>query len=95
MSDTVKLIIEIPKEAKQTFDKAKSYHLKCGFYDHGGIIGKAIQNGIPLDDVKAEIDKKCDRINSIASVLRYPQHREIQELLCEILASIDNAESEE
>lgn len=50
MSDTVKLIIEIPKEVKQTFDKAKSYRLKCGFYDHGGIIGKAIQNGIPLDN---------------------------------------------
>ena len=52
-------------------------------------------HGTPLDDVKAEIEKKCDRINSIASVLSYPQHREIQELLCEILASIGKAESEE
>lgn len=50
---------------------------------------------IPSVENKAEIEKKCDRINSIASVLRYPQHREIQELLCEILASIDNAESED
>ena len=48
-----------------------------------------------IDDVKAEIKKKCDRINSIASVLSYSQHREIQELLCEILASIGKAESEE
>ena len=55
MSDTVKLIIEIPKEAKQAFDNAESNDLKGGYYDHGGIIGKAIQNGIPLDDVKAEI----------------------------------------
>lgn len=58
MSDTVKLIIEIPKEAKQAFDKAKSYDLQGGYYDHGGIIGKAIQSGIPLNDVKAEIQAK-------------------------------------
>ncbi len=56
MSDTVKLIIEIPKEAKQAFDNAESNDLKGGYYDHGGIIGKAIQNGIPLDDVKAGIE---------------------------------------
>ena len=55
MSDTVKLIIEIPKEAKQAFDNAESNDIKGGYYDHGGIIGKAIQNGIPLDSVKAEI----------------------------------------
>ena len=28
---------------------------------------------------------KCDRINSLASVLLYTAHREIQELLCEIM----------
>ena len=49
MSDTIKLIIEIPKETKQVFDKAESNDLKGGYYDHGGVIGKAIQNGIPLD----------------------------------------------
>lgn len=58
MSDTVKLIIEIPKETKQAFDKAESNDLKGGYYDHGGIIGKAIQNGIPLDDVTTEINEK-------------------------------------
>ena len=92
MSDNIKLVIEIPKEAKQAFDEAISNDLKGCYYDHGGVIGKAIQNGIPLDDVKAEIEKKCDRINSIASVLSYSQHREIQELLCEILASIGKAD---
>lgn len=95
MSDNIKLVIEIPKKAKQAFDNAESNDLKGGYYDLGGNIGKAIQNGIPLDDVKAEIEKNCDRINSIASILSYPQHREIQELLCEILASIGKAESEE
>ena len=48
-----------------------------------------IKKGTPLDSVKAEIEKKCDRINSIASVLSYPRHREIQELLCEILDTFD------
>lgn len=48
MSKTVKLIIEIPKEVKQAFDKAESNDIKGGYYDCGGIIGKAIQNGIPL-----------------------------------------------
>lgn len=92
MSETIKLIIEIPKEAKEYFDKPVSDDFKYSYYDHDGIIGKVIRNGIPLDG--AEIKKKCDRINSIASVLRYLQHREIQELLCEILDSIGRAENE-
>ena len=94
MSETVKLIIEIPKV---------EYELIVG--EHEVIVGsgvcelktlpKAVAEGIPLDDVKAEIEKNCDRINSIASVLSYPQHREIQELLCEILDNIGKAESED
>ena len=62
MSDTVKLIIEIPKEAKQAFDNAYINDLRGGYYDCGGVIGKAIQNGTPLDDVKAEIKAKYDSI---------------------------------
>ena len=50
----MKLTIEIPKEVKQVFDNAESNNLKGGFYDYGGIIGRAIQNGIPLDEYKAE-----------------------------------------
>ena len=38
-----------------------------------------------LDKLRAEIEPKCDRINSLASVLPYTAHREIQELLCEIM----------
>ena len=54
----MKLIIDIPEQIKQAFDKAKSNDLKGGYYDHGGIIGKAIQSGIPLDDVKAMVQAK-------------------------------------
>ena len=119
MSDTVKLIIEIPKETYEDLKSGKIYSSLCEAPQ--GLV-EGIRNGTPLDndsdraeaqayfdgqaygweqgrkalidDVKAEIKKKCDRINSIASVLRYPQHREIQELLCEILASIDKGDSE-
>ena len=38
MSDTVKLIIEIPRKAKTAFDNAESNDLKGSYYDHGGIM---------------------------------------------------------
>lgn len=47
-----------------------------------------------MDKIRAEIEPKCDRINSLASVLPYTSHREIQELLCDILELLQ-AESEE
>lgn len=58
----MKLIIDIPEETKQAFDKAESNDLKGGYYDHGGVIGKAIQNGIPLDSdsEKAEVQAYFD-----------------------------------
>ena len=90
MNDTIKLIIEMPTEMFQEMRDNDLINVKTL---NKSI--KAIENGIPLDDVKAEIEKNCDRINSIASVLSYPQHREIQELLCEILDNIGKAESEE
>lgn len=95
MADKVKLVIEIPKKEYEAFKELIAINIG-GRCSGKGIIQtclNAVKNGTPLDS--AEIEKKCDRINSIASVLRYPQHREIQELLCEILASIGNAESED
>lgn len=96
MSDTVKLIIEIPADVYKKVHEHKLCIITTKQDDQEIVIG--VRKGIPFDNVKAEIKKKCDRINtivkSIASVLSYPQHREIQELLCEILTSIDNAESE-
>ena len=54
MSDTVKLIIEIPKGAYKACIALKSD-------SDDGIVGlcavNAIGNGIPLDDVKAEIEQ--------------------------------------
>lgn len=46
----MKLLIEIPEEAKQAFDCAESNDIKGSFYDHGGVIGNAIRNGTPIPD---------------------------------------------
>ena len=76
----MKLIIDIPDN---------EYKQNKHYYD-------SVYHGIPLDSVKAEIKKKCDSIDDIAraNMYQYAPHREIQDLLCEIIASIDNAESE-
>ena len=83
------LIIDIPKGR---LNSIKMFGIK---QNEVCMLERALISGTPLDDVKAEIEKNCDRINSIASVLSYSQHREIQELLCEILDNIGKAESEE
>ena len=55
---------------------------------------KALEQEPSGDVVSRQIEQKCDRINSIASVLPYTAHREIQELLCEIM-DLYKAESED
>jgi hypothetical protein len=54
---------------------------------------KPLEQELVIDKIRAEIEPKCDRINSLASVLPYTAHREIQELLCEII-DLCKAESE-
>ena len=98
MSDTVKIVIEIPKEAKQAFDKAERNDLKGGYYDHGGIIGKAIQNGIPLDDVKVEIKAMFPPSGDWMYGEEYEHEHTVCEVLSDVLQILDNigkAESEE
>lgn len=58
----MKLIIDIPEETKRAFDKAESNDLKGGYYDCGGVIGKAIQNATPLDSnsERAEVQAYFD-----------------------------------
>ena len=80
----MKLLIEIDKEVVKDIYEST--------YPNDRLVGAAIyaiRHGKPLDSVldkiRAEIEPKCDRINSLASVLPYTAHREIQELLCEIM----------
>ena len=51
MSETVKLIIEIPKDK---YERCKD----LWFYDTETLEG-AVAKGIPLDDIKAEIEKNA------------------------------------
>lgn len=53
----MKLIIDIPEEVKQTFDNAKNEDLYGNYYDYNSLIGKAIQNGTPLNKIRAEIEQ--------------------------------------
>jgi len=79
-TDTVKLIIEIPKAMYENVQK-KTY---CGS------IYPYLEKAIPLDDVKAEIDEQYDRVRpyniDVAEGL---------EMALEILDNIGKAESEE
>lgn len=58
MTDTVKLIIEIPK-GKELIDKAIWYDVSDFDTEDLAIILTALKNGVPLDDVKALEQEPC------------------------------------
>ena len=63
MSETVKLIIEIPKKTIAHIRSDYGHGYK-GLYDEDReIIVNAIWNSTPLDDVKAEIEEKISHYN--------------------------------
>ena len=80
MSDTVKLIIEIPKQAYEFCKTLKSD-------SDDGIIGicavNAIANGTPLDEIKAEIAEEiCLTDNSYTKETKYTiEHLKLLEIL--------------
>lgn len=57
MSETVKLIIEIPKATYKDLKSGKIYSSLCEAPQ--GLV-EGVRNGIPLDDVKAEIRELRD-----------------------------------
>ena len=44
----MKLIIDIPEDVKETFNETED--INFSFYDYNSVIGKAIRNGIPLEE---------------------------------------------
>ena len=44
----MQVVIEIPEYVKQDFDRATEDDIHGCYYDYNGIIGRAIQNGVPL-----------------------------------------------
>ena len=83
MSDTVKLIIEIPKAEYELIvgDEA------CGLHP----LTRAVAHGIPLDDVKAEIAEEYANTQ-----LMYPDYASGLSHAYEIIVKhVDKAESED
>lgn len=91
MSDKVNLIVTLSKGQYEILK-----NIQCGSIGSRMIVN-AVMNGKLLSEVKAEIKKKCDSIDDIAgaNIYQYAPHREIQDLLCEILESIDKTEGGE
>lgn len=88
MSDTVKLIIEIPEEEYKRMTEESIYSTH--------VMICAIQNGIPLDDVKTEIEK----LNPVdyGSMFSYESHngaRDMKRDILDIIDDIGKVESEE
>jgi len=95
MSDTVKLIIEIPKE---------DYKKLVNPYQHNEIwcerLKRMVIHGIPLDDVKAEIMQLDYELESFYyghndTVQAERVHTICREEVLQILDNIGKAESEE
>ena len=83
MSDTVKLIIEIPKAMYES--------VQNGTYC--GTLYKELKNGIPLDDVKAEIEKKAWNTQEIDGEHENYKVVDLSDVL-QILDNIGKVESE-
>ena len=54
----MQIVIDIPDEVKEVFDKAKEDDLKGSYYDYNSVIGKAIQNGTPIPEALAPLITK-------------------------------------
>ena len=74
MTDTVKLIIEIPKE-KELIDKAIWYDVSDFDTEDLAIILTALKNGVPLDDIKALEQEPCedaiDRAEAMTEIMMF------------------------
>ena len=85
MSDTVKLVIDFPKDKYKDFVACYCGNLNCDW------LQKRVAEGIPLDDVKAEIEKLDEGITSYDHDNPWVYKSEV----LDILNNIGKAESEE
>lgn len=79
MSETIKLIIEIPQEIYSDV-------LTDGvlYIDYVAVIGESIKNGIPLDNVKTEIKAMFPPLGN----WMYGEECEHEHTVCEVLADV-------
>ena len=88
----MKLIIDIPEEVKETFDKADDINF-C-FYDYNSVIGKAIRNGTPLP-------KGCGRLIDAEKLTHRIKYGDVDDVMNEdwdglydsVMSYIENAET--
>lgn len=84
----MKIAIEIDESRFKDIQRIAEVQIESS---HFRTAEQIIAKGVPieqepiLDKIRTEIKPKCDRINSLTSVLPYTAHREVQELLCEIM----------
>lgn len=100
MSDTVKLIIAIPREMHQALSKTEEIiSSQRSGKTLMNVIYSAVANGTPLDDVKAEIEQIYQGIDTISHneyENAVEQGKEIAyENVLSILDNIRKAESED
>ncbi len=86
MNNTVKLIIEIPKDYYEIIKHEVEHNLT----DYRPLV--IIGNGTPLDDVKAEIEKQIERDFTFAETetLKVPCHYGIANGLQNAIRFLDN-----
>lgn len=96
MSETVKLIVKIPKYLHEDLKSGKIYSSLCEAPQ--GLV-EGIRNGTPLDDVKAEIrEKSFNHYFEYGEYIGEDCRKEriiYSDKVIEILDNIGNAESED
>ena len=65
----MKIVIEIPEDAKKAFDKATKDDINGSYYDANSVIGNAIKNGTLLPECK---DCKFFEYDSFARAIHNP-----------------------
>ena len=87
--ETVKLIIEIPKNYLETIKHTVRSTAENG---NAPLVFEIIANGIPLDSVKAEIEKQIERDFAFAEMetLKVPYHYGIANGLQNAIRFLDN-----
>ena len=55
----MQIVIDIPQEVKQAFDRANNDDINFCFYDYNSVVGKAIKNGTVLPEKPIIYCKDC------------------------------------
>lgn len=98
----MKLVIDIPEEVKKTFDNASKADIyETPYYDFNSVIGRAIQNGIPLPKGHGRLIDADKIVAEATECMKYPANYKYMECviahmkLAPSIIEADKAESDE